>query len=171
MKSKQVKSTSPHRRSAFNIVAIGHIKRNAAKLRAFCKYEMKYLCAFGAHQADNLVKLWQEFLFVHILTTEIFCAVRRLKIKRTKEMPAKLRAFCKYAMKYLCAFGAHQADNLVKLWQEFLFVHILTTEIFCAVSRLKIKRTKEMPAKLRAFCKYAMIFSPRLSSQTLLSNS
>lgn len=42
-----------------------------------------------------------------------------------------------------------------------------------AVSRIKIKRTKEMPAKLRAFRKYAMIFSLILhrSLQTLLSNS
>gem|GEM_PF-4408722 len=69
-----------------------------------------------------------------ILITEIFCAVSRIKIKRTKEMPARLRAFRKYAMKYLCAVGAHQADNLVKLRQEFLSVHNLITEIFCAVA-------------------------------------
>lgn len=50
-------------------------------------------------------------------------------------------------------------------------VRKLIAKILGAVSRLKIKRTKEMPAKLRAFRKYAMIFSPRLSSQTLLSNS
>ena len=35
----------------------------------------------------------------------------------------------------------------------------LITKILVAVSRLKIKRTKEMPAKLRAFRKNAMIFS------------
>lgn len=35
----------------------------------------------------------------------------------------------------------------------------LIAKILVAVSRLKIKRKKEMPAKLRAFHKYAMIFS------------
>lgn len=123
------------------------------------------------HQGDNFAKLRHEYLSVRKLIAKILVAVSRLKIKRIKEMPARLRAFCKYAMKYLCAFGAHQADNLVKLRQGFLSLHNLITEIFCAVSRLKIKRTKEMPAKLRAFRKYAMIFSPRLSSQTWLSNS
>lgn len=33
----------------------------------------------------------------------------------------------------------------------------LIAKILVAVSRIKIKRTKEMPAKLRAFRKYAMI--------------
>lgn len=92
-----------------------------------------------AHQGDNFAKLRHEYLSVRKLIAKILVAVSRLKIKRIKEMPAKLRAFRKYAMKYLCAFGAHQADNLVKLRQEFLSLHNLITEIFCAVRRLKIK--------------------------------
>ena len=123
------------------------------------------------HQDDNFAKLWHELLSVLEMIAKILGAVSRLKIKRTKEMPAKLRAFRKYAMKYLCAFGAHQDDNFAKLRHEHLSVRKLIAKILVAVSRLKIKRTKEMPAKLRAFRKYAMIFSPRLSSQTLLSNS
>ena len=66
---------------------------------------------------------------------------------------------------------SHQDDNFAKLRHEYLSVRKLIAKILGAVSRLKIKRIKEMPAVLRAFCKYAMIFSPRLSSQTLLSNS
>lgn len=67
----------------------------------------------------------------------------------------------------------HQDDNLAKLRFEFLSVPKPIAQILGAVSRLKIKRTKEMPAKLRAFRKYAMIFSLILHRflQTLLSNS
>ena len=99
-------------------------------------------------------------------------AVSRLKIKRTKEMLAKLCAFRKYTqIVRLRQRRTHQDDNFAKLWHELLSVLEMIAKILGAVSRLKIKRIKEMPAKLRAFCKYAMIFSPRLSSQTLLSNS
>ena len=54
---------------------------------------------------------------------------------------------------------AHQDDNFAKLWHELLSVRKLIAKILVTVSRIKIKRTKEMPAKLRAFRKYAMIFS------------
>ena len=113
-----------------------------------------------AHQDDNFAKLWHELLSVRKLIAKILVTVSRIKIKRTKEMPAKLRAFRKYAqIVRLRQRRIHQADNLVKLRQEFLSMFDLITEIFCAVSRLKIKQTREMPAKLRAFRKYAMIFS------------
>ncbi len=83
-----------------------------------------------------------------------------------------IRAFCKNTqIVRLRQRRSHQDDNFAKLRHEYLSVRKLIAKILVAVSRLKIKRTKEMPAKLRAFCKYAMIFSPRLSSQTLLSNS
>lgn len=54
---------------------------------------------------------------------------------------------------------SHQDDNLAKLRHEHLSVRKPIAQILGAVNRLKIKRTKEMPAKLRAFRKYAMIFS------------
>ena len=108
------------------------------------------------------------------LITEIFCAVSRIKIKRTKEMPAKLRAFRKYAqIVRLRQRRAHQDDNFAKLRHELLSVRKPIAKILVAVSRIKTKRTKEMPAKLRAFRKYAMIFILILHRflQTLLSNS
>lgn len=101
-------------------------------------------------------------------------AVSRLKIKRTKEMPAKLRAFRKYEqIVRLRQRRTHQDDNFAKLRHELLSVRKLIAKILVAVSRIKIKRIKEMPAVLRAFRKYAMIFSLilRRSLQTLLSNS
>lgn len=150
-------------------------KRNVHTLRAFCKNtQIVRLRQRRAHQDDNFAKLRHELLSVRKLIAKILVAVSRIKIKRTKEMPAKLRAFRKYAqIVRLRQRRIHQADNLVKLRQEFLSMFDLITEIFCAVSRLKIKQTREMPAKLRAFRKYAMIFSLilRLSLQTLLSNS
>lgn len=71
-----------------------------------------------------------------------------------------IRAFCKNTqIVRLRQRRTHQDDNFAKLRHELLSVHKLIAKILVAVSRIKIKRTKEMPAKLRAFRKYAMIFS------------
>ena len=50
------------------------------------------------------------------MITEIFCAVSRLKIKRTKEMPLNFGYLSIRHRFSACAIGAqHQADNLAKL--------------------------------------------------------
>ena len=132
------------------------------------------LCQRRTHQDDNFAKLRHELLSVRKPIATILVAVSRIKIKRTKEMPTKLRAFRKYAqIVRLRQRRTHQDDNFAKLRHELLSVRRPIAKILVAVSRLKIKRTREMPAKLRAFRKYAMIFSLilRRSLQTLLSNS
>ena len=115
------------------------------------------------HQADNLAKLWQEFLSLLELIAKIFCAV---EIAKTSEVSGNRHYVLLFylgdshvALLLGMTFGGdchnlgavnirlralhakHQADNLAKLWQEFLSLLELIAKIFCAV---EIAKTSEV---------------------------
>ncbi len=93
-------------------------------------------CAKGAlHQTDNLAKLRRESLSLLELIAKIFCAV---EIARTSEALGNTQtrvavASAPFEFSACVRSTPHQADNLAKLWQEFLFLLELIAKILCAV--------------------------------------
>lgn len=77
-----------------------------------------------AHQDDNFAKLRYELLSVRKLIAKILVAVSRIKIKRIKEMPAKLRAFRKYAHNCPLAPTAHPPSRQSREIATGVFIHV-----------------------------------------------
>ena len=111
------------------------------------------------HQADNLAKLWQEFLSMIELIAKIFGAVSRtISLMRLSALLASKRCRCRDDG-FCSGVGVppnrnHQADNLAKLWQEFLSMIELIAKIFGAVSRtISLMRLSALLASKRCRCR------------------